>query len=104
LDLTRVPVIRRTDLSDAEKKASRIADNKTAESEWLDDELETEVDLLAQEPEIEIDNLGFDDDEIDDLIGELQVPEFDPISEEEQPSLDETEPTVCPECGNEWHE
>jgi DNA (cytosine-5)-methyltransferase 1 len=68
LDLTQVPVITRTDLSDAEKKASRIADNKTAESEWLDDELETEVDLLAEEPEIEIDNLGFDDDEIDDLL------------------------------------
>jgi len=34
LELTEVPVIRRTDMSAAEVRASRIADNQTAESYW----------------------------------------------------------------------
>ena len=104
LGLEQVPVIVREDLTEAEARASRIADNKTAESEWLDEELETEIDVLAQDDEIDMDSLGFDDDEIDDLLGELDVPDFEPVGEDEQPQLDETDPTVCPECGHEWHE
>jgi DNA (cytosine-5)-methyltransferase 1 len=80
LGLDTVPVIKREDLSDAEAKASRIADNKTAESDWLDDVLETEIDILAQEDEIDMDSLGFDDDEIDELLDE---------SEQEIKELDE---------------
>jgi len=68
LGLEQVPVIVRDDLTEAEARASRIADNKTAESEWLDDELESEIDVLAQDDEIDMDSLGFDDDEIDDLL------------------------------------
>lgn len=104
LGLDEVPVIVRDDLTDAEKKASRIADNKTAESAWIDEALESEVEVLAQEDTIDMDSLGFDDTEIDELLGELDVPEFEPVREEEQPSLDELDPTVCPECGHEWHE
>jgi len=80
LGLNTVPVIKREDLSDAEAKASRIADNKTAESDWIDDVLETEIDILAREDEIDIDSLGFDDDEIDELLDE---------SEQEIKELDE---------------
>ena len=104
LGLDEVPVIRRDDLTDAEARASRIADNKTAESPWLDDELETEVGVLADDDAIDLDSLGFDDDELNDLLGELKVPDFEPVGEDEQPQLDETDPTVCPECGHEWHE
>jgi hypothetical protein len=59
----------------------------------LDDELETEVDLLAQEPEIEINNLGFDDDELDSLIGEVTLDDediadaFDDIPEGERSEI-----------------
>ena len=100
LGLDEVPVIKREDLSDAEAKASRIADNKTAESAWLDDALETELDLLAEEETIDMDSLGFDDEEIDDLLGEMEVPDFEPVGEEEQPKLDETNKAECPECGH----
>jgi ParB-like chromosome segregation protein Spo0J len=102
LDLTEVPIIRREDLTDAEKKASRIADNKTAESDWIDDALETEIDLLQDEA-VDIDTLGFDDEELDEIIEEQEVPDFDPVSEEEQPDLDETNQTECPECGHEFN-
>jgi len=102
LGLDEVPVIRREDLSDAEAKAARIADNKTAESAWLDDALETEVDLLAQEDEIDMDSLGFDDTEIDDLLDEfnkddgsgveytdkIKTPEYEP-TKDEPPALSE---------------
>ena len=104
LGLDEVPVIWREDLSDAEAKAARIADNKTAESPWSDDELETEIGVLADDDAIDLDSLGFDDDELNDLLGELEVPDFDPVGEDEQPRLDETDPIECPECGHEFHD
>jgi len=85
LGLDEVPIIKREDLTEAEAKASRIADNKTAESAWIDEALETEIDVLAQEDEIDIDNLGFDDDEIDDLLNQseeqVQELEEEPLSD-----------------------
>jgi len=66
LDLDEVPVIKREDLSSAKAQAARIADNKTAESAWDDELLSIEVNDLTDEfDELE---LGFDEDEIDDLI------------------------------------
>lgn len=102
LGLDEVPVIRREDLTDAEARASRIADNKTAESPWDDELLSTELDQLQDEP-VDMDSLGFDGGEIDDLLGDMEVPEFSPVDESEQPSLDETDPAECPECGHEFH-
>jgi len=101
LGLEEVPVIWREDLSDAEARAARIADNKTAESPWDDDLLAAELDVLG---DFSDESLGFDDGEVDDLLGDMETPEFDPVGEEEQPSLDETDPIVCPECGHEWNE
>ena len=103
LGLDEVPVIWREDLSDAEAKAARIADNKTAESPWSDDELETEIGVLADDDAIDLDSLGFDEDELNDMLGELEVPDFEPTSEEEQPDLDETNKAECPECGHEFN-
>jgi DNA (cytosine-5)-methyltransferase 1 len=88
LDLQQVPIIRREDLTDAEKKASRIADNKTAESDWIDDALETEIELLDEETEIDIDNLGFDNNEIEDL---LEQTEDSVVDELDEPPLEAKE-------------
>jgi hypothetical protein len=74
LGLEEVPVITRTDLSDAEKRASRIADNKTAESAWDDELLTTELDMI-QDDFMEIE-LGFDDGEIDDLMTAVEDRSF----------------------------
>lgn len=66
LGLDEVPVIVRDDLNSGEAKASRIADNKTSESGWNDELLLTELESL--EPQgIEAEDLGFDEDEYDDL-------------------------------------
>jgi len=81
LGLDEVPIIRREDLTDAEAKAARIADNKTAESPWEDELLGTELALLEDKP-IDMDTLGFDDDELDDLLNELDG-EVEELSEPE---------------------
>ena len=98
LGLDEVPVITREDLTEAEAKASRIADNKTAESAWIDEALETEIDVLAQEDDIDIDNLGFDDDEIDDI---LEIDDGIPEPADEEDLGLETEYEVIVECVDE---
>jgi hypothetical protein len=85
-------------LTDAEKKASRIADNKTAESAWIDDALETEIDVLAQDDSIDMESLGFDDEEIDDL---LQPDDALPEPAEEEALELEAEYEVIIECNDE---
>lgn len=52
LGMTTIPVIVRADLTPAQAKAARIADNKVSESEW-------DMDLLRLEL-TELDELGFD--------------------------------------------
>jgi len=66
LGLDEVPVIEQPDLSDAEVRAARIADNRVAESEWNDELLATEFELL-REQEMSIEATAFDSDEIDDV-------------------------------------
>jgi len=67
LGLDEVPVIERTDLSDAEARAARIADNRTAQSPWDDELLSLELEQLDDDA-VDFDSLGFDDDELDDLL------------------------------------
>ena len=85
LGLDEVPVIRREDLTDAEAKAARIADNKTAESAWNDDILSAELDVLFDIDDIEMDSLGFDDGEIDDLL----AVDTDGVDELDEPVLED---------------
>lgn len=100
LELSEVPIIRRADLTDAEKKASRIADNKTAESRWNDDLLATEFEELEFTEEINLESTGFDTSKINEFLepDDMNVPDsFDEIDDTEI----ETE-HKCPECGYEW--
>jgi ParB-like chromosome segregation protein Spo0J len=76
LGIDEVPVIWREDLSDAEARAARIADNKTAESPWDDETLGSELSILEDEP-IAMDTLGFDEDELDSVIGEASLDDED---------------------------
>ena len=101
LGLDEVPVIRRSDLSNAEVKAARIADNKTAESPWSDDLLGAELEFLESSP-IDIDTLGFDDDELDDLLGEIDDGLPEP-ADETALGLD-AEHEVIVECDDEAHQ
>lgn len=118
LGLDHVPAIVRDDLTDAEKRGSRLADNKLAETDW-------DGELLAQEfleledtaPEFDLTDTGFDDDEIDEYMELIQPPE--PVADDDDPAGDESVLKVvipveddttaeeigtwAEEQGHEWH-
>ena len=67
LGMDKVPCIRVDDLTDAQIKAYRIADNKVAEaSSWNDDVLRAEMDAL-QALDVDLSSTGFSEVELDDL-------------------------------------
>ena len=94
LGLTEVPVVRADDLTEAQVKAYRIADNKTAElSEW-----DTEMLVLELE---EIGDLftGFTEVEITELLS----PPLPIDLEDEAPEGEVDRSTYhCPKCGFEF--
>ncbi len=69
LGLDKVPVLVRNDLSVAEIKAARIADNKSAESPWDEESLRLELETLVADA-FDVSLTGFDLDEIDRLLQE----------------------------------
>lgn len=94
LQMEKVPVIRTDDLSPAQVKAFRIADNKLSEiASWDYDKLIVEMEQL-KEFDFDIDLTGFSESEI--------FPVFDPASPESQPRLDQKKPVTCPACGHEF--
>ena len=75
IGLKEVPIIMRDDLTDKQVKAIRIADNKIAESEW-------ELDILTEElndliDDVNLLDLGFSQNELDDLLGEMSGDDVD---------------------------
>ena len=73
LGLDEVPVIEAADLTEAEARAARIADNRVAESDWDDGLLAVELDLLDESP-LDLDLTGFDEDEIEQFLDLPPVP------------------------------
>jgi ParB-like chromosome segregation protein Spo0J len=96
-----VPTIQLSDLTETQKKAYIIADNKLAlNAGWDDEMLKIEIaDLLADGFTLSV--LGFDTDELQKL---LDVPDFEPATQDDQSKLDELEPKwiACPHCGKEF--
>jgi len=72
LGMEAVPVIVLDDLSEAQRRALVIADNKLAENAGWDEEL-LRVELAALgELDFDLDLLGFSDEELDGLLGDLE--------------------------------
>lgn len=75
IGLREVPVIRLDHLSDAEARAYRIADNKLTElAGWDDAMLAAELGRLKEDG-IDLDLLGFGEDELDRLLDDLNGPD-----------------------------
>jgi ParB-like chromosome segregation protein Spo0J len=102
LGIDRVPVFEQTDLSEAEVRAARIADNRVAESEWDDDLLGVELELL-DESELSTEASGMDEGEVEDALPEREPPDFEPTTADGQGELDGKTDVTCPECGHEFH-
>ena len=97
LGLKTCPVIVAENLSDAQIKAYRIADNKTGElATWDDELLAVEIqDLVDMRFNVEL--TGFDE-------SDFIMPDFKPAGEGEQGNLDKLEPKMvcCPYCNKEF--
>lgn len=95
LGLTDVPVIRLADMSDAQKRAYVIADNKLAENAgWNRSVLALEIqELIEIDPLFDIELTGFAMGEIDVLIGEQAV-EADRAAADRQPEIDPAQPLI----------
>jgi DNA modification methylase len=86
LGLKTVPTIKLDHLSENQRRALVIADNKIAENAGWDEELlRLELQNLADE-DFDLDLLGFDDVELDDLLASLET--------QEAAALDENIPEV----------
>jgi DNA modification methylase len=89
LGLREVPVIVIAGLSDAEKRALALADNKIAANAGWDRQLLAEElgDLARLLPEcnLDLEITGFEAAEIDGLLGDLVDPELDPADEVPSP-------------------
>jgi len=74
LGLDSVPVIRRSDLSEAQVKALRLADNRVAESDWDEELLDVELEGL-KEQDFDLELTGFSEQEItefEDMFTEVE--------------------------------
>jgi len=100
LGLEKVPVITQEDLSKAQAKAARLADNKTAESDWEHETLAVELEEL-EEMDVELESTGFGEEEIENITGDLDIDEFFEEAEETE-NNEEPDTATCPECGHEF--
>jgi ParB-like chromosome segregation protein Spo0J len=84
LGLKKVPVLVRDDMTEADKRGSRLADNRTAESDWFPETLALELKAL-EEMDFDLGLTGFDLDELEEMgIGQ----EGDPAPEDPGPQID----------------
>ena len=102
LGMDKVPIVIAENLTPAQVKAYRLADNRVSqEAEWDHDLLTLELQDLVNE-EYDLDLTGFSDEELSALIhDEIN---FEPGGEEDQGKLDEIDPkiVVCPHCNEEF--
>jgi ParB-like chromosome segregation protein Spo0J len=101
LGMDEVPTVEASHLTDAQKRAYIIADNRLAlDANWDDEMLRVEFEEL-QEIGFDIELTGFTTDEISALNFE---PDFEPATEDDQGKLDELDPkwVDCPHCGKEF--
>jgi len=102
LGLEKVPTIDCSDMTETQKKAYIIADNKLAlNSGWDNDLLSLEISQLDTDG-FNLEVLGFNADELSLFL--KGDPNFDPSTEDDQSKLDELEPkwVSCPHCGKEF--
>ena len=98
LGLARVPCVRYRDLTDEQKRAYRLADNRIALNAGWDQELLALELRELSELSVNLDFLGFSQSELDEMFGQVESPsEFKEVDDE----TIETEHT-CPKCGYEW--
>jgi ParB-like chromosome segregation protein Spo0J len=101
LKMDEVPTIELDHLTNTQRKALVIADNKLAlNADWDTTLLTIELDELLKDG-FALDILGFNEQEIKTIMSDVN---FDAGSEEDQGKLDQLDPKwiCCPHCGKEF--
>ena len=95
LGLENVPCIRLGHLTDTQRRAYILADNRLAEigGGWDEEMLKLELAELAA-LDFDISEIGFGAENIENL----DEPNFEPGTEDDQGKLDEKSPIECPHC------
>ena len=118
INLDNVPVVVLDHLSDAQRRAYILADNKLAlDSGWDEDLLSAELERL-QEDEFDLDVIGFSDEELSDLLEDYAEGSAstegltDPDEIPEEPVIPITKPGdvwlmgdvhyICEDCGTQF--
>ena len=103
LGMAEVPVIVLDHLTDAQRRAYVLADNKLAELAGWDQELLGAELLDLQADDFDLSLIGFSEKELADLLEPGSTEGFQPATEGEQGRLDQKEPkwVTCPHCGRE---
>lgn len=99
MGLKTVPVVVRDDLTPQQVKAARIADNKLAETDWDMEALKEDLEALSQF-DFDLEDLGFDESELSELLGRLVEDNFDDETEYQEPEIEKEQAIeTCPNCG-----
>ncbi len=99
LGIKSVPCIELAHLSEAQRRAYVIADNKLALNAGWDEHLLTAELLDLEALDFDLALAGFDPGEIEGL---RCVANFEPGTEEDQSAIDRVDDIKCPECGHEF--
>lgn len=98
LEMKEVPIIRRTDLTKAQVKALRLADNKIQEkSGWDFDFLDQELKELEESFDTDMADFGFGDDASDS-----DPDDFFEDADGDREKKPKTITVTCPHCGEEF--
>lgn len=99
--MDEVPCLRLSHLSEAQRKAYVIADNKLALNAGWDDELLRQEIAELKDIEFDISLLGFSEEELNLIESEIN---FEPAEESDQGKMDQLDPkwVACPHCGKEF--
>lgn len=101
LGIDDVPCIELSGLTDTQRRAYIIADNKLAlNGGWDDELLALELGEL-NESDFDMALVGFDASSLALAMG--LGADFEPGNEDDQGRLDEKAPIICPSCGHEFH-
>ena len=99
LKLDKIPIIQVKDLTPAQEKAYRIADNKISEyAKWNNELLTLELQEL-QEIEFDLNLTGFEGWELDNLINPISDEDLQDFFVEKEEKPKEPKKVQCPSCG-----
>lgn len=102
LGMKEVPCIRLTSLTEAQKKAYIIADNKLAlNSSWDHELLAAEITFL-KESDFDLSLTGFDSVLLENLLNSIDVKDKSAPKEFDEVGSDIEMDYCCPACGYEW--